>query len=246
MSPSMQSSDLLETLKNNRVNIMIGVPRLYDLLYKGLKTKIYASFVGKTVFNIVKALHSKKIAKKVLKKVHDGFGGNLEFMVSGGAALNKETGSFFKALGFEVLEGYGMTEAAPMITFTRPGKVKIGSPGHTLPGLKVEIRDEEICAKGDNIMKGYYNRPEETAEVLKDGWLFTGDLGRFDKKGYLHITGRKKEIIVLPNGKNINPVELEIKLEKIDYINEAGVFLKDDKLHAVILPDYDELTRNEI
>ncbi len=246
MSPSMQSSDLLETLKSNKVNIMIGVPRLYDLLYKGLKAKIYASFVGKVVFNIVKALHSKKIAKKVLKKVHEGFGGQLTYLVAGGAALNKETGSFFHALGFEVLEGFGMTEAAPMITFTRPGKVKIGSPGHVLPGLSVEIRDGEICAKGDNVMKGYYNRPEETAEVLKDGWLYTGDLGQFDKKGYLHITGRKKEIIVLPNGKNINPVELEVKLEKIEFIKEAGVFLKDDKLHALILPEYEALSKSEV
>jgi len=130
MSPSMQSSDLMETLKNNKVNIMIGVPRLYDLLYKGLRAKINASLAGKIVFSIVKALNSKKIAKKVLKKVHDGFGGQLQFMVAGGAALNKETGAFFHALGFEVLEGYGMTEASPMITFTRPGKVKIGSPYH--------------------------------------------------------------------------------------------------------------------
>lgn len=246
MSPSMQSADLLETLKNNKVNIMIGVPRLYDLLYKGIKAKIYASFVGKIVFNIVKGLHSKKIAKKVLKKVHESFGGQLEFMVAGGAALSKETGGFFKALGFEVLEGYGMTEASPMITFTRPGKVKIGSPGFTLPGLAVEIRDNEICAKGDNIMKGYYNRPEETAEVLKDGWLYTGDLGEFDKKGYLYITGRKKEIIVLQNGKNINPAELEEKLEKIEFIKEAGVFAKNDKLHAVIQLDFDSLAKGNI
>lgn len=246
MAPSMQSSDLLETLKNNKVNIMIGVPRLYDLLYKGLKAKIYASTVGKVVFKLVKAINSKKIAKKVLKKVHDGFGGHLEFLVAGGASLNKETGSFFRALGFEVLEGYGMTEASPMITFTRPGKVRIGSPGHILPGLSVEIRDDEICAKGDNIMKGYYNRPEETADVLKDGWLYTGDLGKFDKDGFLYITGRKKEIIVLQNGKNINPVELEQKLEKIEYIKEAGVFPKNDKLHAVIVPDYEALSKNEI
>ncbi|MDA3953511.1 MAG: AMP-binding protein [Bacteroidales bacterium] len=246
MSPSMQSSDLLETLKNNKINIMIGVPRLYDLLYKGLKTKIYASLVGKIVFNIVKVLDSKKIAKKVLKKVHDGFGGQLQYMVAGGASLNKETGAFFHALGFEVLEGYGMTEASPMITFTRPGKVKIGSPGQVLPGLEVEIRDNEICAKGDNIMKGYYNRPEETADVLKDGWLYSGDLGRFDKKGFLFITGRKKEIIVLQNGKNINPVELEVKLEKIPAINEAGVFSNNDLLHTVIVPDYEFLAKNEI
>lgn len=246
MSPSMQSADLMETLKNNTVNIMIGVPRLYDLLYKGLKAKIYASMAGRIVFNIVKGIGSKKIAKKVLKKVHEGFGGQLMFMVAGGASLNSETGGFFKALGFEVLEGYGMTEASPMITFTRPGRIKIGSPGEVLPGLKVEIRDDEICAKGANIMKGYYNRPEETADVLKDGWLYTGDLGKFDKDGFLYITGRKKEIIVLPNGKNINPVELEEKLDILPEVKEAAVFMHNDLLHAVIVPEYEILANKEV
>jgi len=246
MSPSMQSADILETLKNNKVIIMIGVPRLYELLYKGIKAKIDAKAIGRLFFKIVKASGSKKLGRKIFKKVHQGFGGHLEFLVCGGAALNKTVGGFFKTIGFEVLEGFGMTEAAPMIAFTRPGKVLIGSPGHALPGLTMEIRDGEIVAKGPNVMKGYYNRPEETAEMIKDGWLYTGDLGYIDKKGYLFITGRKKEIIVLPNGKNINPVELEEKLEKIPFIKEAGVFLLNDMLHAVILPDYEVLTQKEI
>jgi len=243
MSPSMQSTDLLETLKNNQVAIMIGVPRLYELIYKGVKAKIDASFIGRLLFRVVKLTKSKTLGKKIFGKVHRGFGGHLEYLVSGGAALSKEVGGFYQTLGFDVLEGFGMTEAAPMITFTRPGRVLIGSPGHALPGLTVEIRDGEIVAKGPNIMQGYYNRPEETAEVLKDGWLYTGDLGRFDKKGYLFITGRKKEIIVLSNGKNINPVELEVKLEKASpCVKEAGVYLFNDALHAVIHPDYKSLS----
>lgn len=246
MSPSMQSSDILETLKNNKVNIMIGVPRLYDLLYKSLKAKVFASFIGRTFYTIVKGIGSQKLAKKIFKKVHDGFGGHLEYLVSGGAALNKETGTFFQTIGFDVLEGYGMTEAAPMITFTRPGTGIIGSPGQALPGLSMEIRNDEIVAKGDNIMKGYYNRPEETSDVLKDGWLYTGDLGRVDKNGFLFITGRKKEIIVLQNGKNINPVELENKLETYNCIKEAGVFQRNDKLHALIVPDYEILSNDEV
>lgn len=246
MSPSMQSSDILETLKNNKVNIMIGVPRLYDLLYKSLKTKVFASFIGRSFYSIIKTLRSKKLAKIIFKKVHTGFGGYLKYLVSGGAALDKEIGTFFQTLGFDVLEGYGMTEAAPMITFTRPGKEIIGSPGQALPGLKMEIRDGEIVAKGDNIMKGYYNKPEETQDVLKDGWLYTGDLGRIDKNGYLFITGRKKEIIVLQNGKNINPVELETKLERYECITEAAVFQKNDKLHALIVPDYEQLTKLKV
>jgi long-chain acyl-CoA synthetase len=242
MSPSMQSSDIIETLKKNPVKIMIGVPRLYELLFKGIKAKVDAKAIGRIFFRIVKLSHSKWLAKKIFKKVHMGLGGQLEIMVSGGAALNKDAGNFFKIMGFEVLEGYGMTEAAPMITFPRPGHAIIGTAGQPLPGLKVEIRDGEIVAKGPNIMQGYYNRPEETAEVLKDGWLYTGDLGELDHKGYLRITGRTKEIIVLPNGKNINPVELETKLEKsVPFIKEAGVLLYNDNIYALILPDYSRL-----
>jgi long-chain acyl-CoA synthetase len=239
MAPSLQSSDIVETLKNNQVRIMIGVPRLYELLYKGIKAKIDAKAIGRMFYSIVRITRSRWLAKKIFKKVHEGLGGYLEIMVAGGAALNKDAGHFFQALGFEVLEGYGMTEAAPMITFPRPGHEIIGTAGQPLPGLTVEIRDGEIVAKGPNIMKGYYNRPEETAEVLKDGWLYTGDLGEIDSKGYLRITGRKKEIIVLPNGKNVNPVELEFKLEKnVACIKEAGVFLHHEILYAVIFPDY--------
>ncbi len=247
MSPSMQSPDLLETLKNNEVRIMIGVPRLYELLYKSLKTKIFASLAGRVFYSIVKISGSKSLAKKIFKKVYDGLGGHLEYMIAGGAALNPEVCNFFKTLGFEILEGFGMTEASPMITFTRPGRILIGSPGEILPGLLLEIRDGEIVAKGDNVMQGYYNKPEETAETIKDGWLYTGDLGYMDKKGFLHITGRKKDIIVLANGKNISPVEIENKLTlKIPAVKEAAVFMHHEQLHAVIVPDFKYLTDNEI
>lgn len=247
MSPSMQSSDLLETLKNNQVAIMIGVPRLYEIIYKGVKSKIDATFIGRTFYRIVKFSRSRKLAHKIFKKVHVNFGGNLQFLVSGGAALPKHVGSMFQTLGFDVLEGFGMTEASPMITFTRPGKVRIGSPGQALPGVKVEIRDGEIVAKGDNIMQGYYNRPEETADVLKDGWLYTGDLGRFDRDGYLFITGRKKDIIILSSGKNVNPVELELSFEKhFDEVKEAGVFLHNNHLHIAILPNLELLAEKGV
>lgn len=244
MSPSMQSSDLLETLKNNQVAIMIGVPRLYEIIYKGIKSKIDATFIGRLFYRIVKLSGSRKLAFKIFKKVHDNFGGNLQYLVSGGAALPKHVGSMFQTLGFDVLEGFGMTEAAPMITFTRPGKVKIGSPGQALPGVEVEIREGEIVARGHNVMQGYYNRPEETADVLKDGWLYTGDLGRIDKDGFLFITGRKKDIIILSSGKIVNPVELEIAFEKsFEVVKEAGVFLHNNHLHIAILPNEELLTQ---
>ncbi len=245
MAPSMQSSDLLKTFADNEVGVFLGVPRLYELMYRGIKAKIDKSFIGRMMLSIVLKTGNRKLGKKLFKKVHDSFGGHLQYMIAGGAALNREVGTFFYGLGFDILEGFGMTEAAPMITFPRPGRVKIGSTGEALPGLQVEIRDGEIVAKGPSIMKGYYNRPEETAEVVKDGWLYTGDLGYLDKDGFLYITGRKKEIIVLPNGKNINPVEVEMKLDGFSAaIKESGVFMHNDMLHAVIVPDYEYLKEN--
>ena len=247
VSPSMQTPDLMKTLADNQVTVMIGVPRLYELMYRGLMAKINSSIIAKAFLRLVYLTKSRKLGKTLFKKIHNGLGGHLLFMIAGGAALNKEVGKFFYAIGFDILEGFGMTEAAPMITFPRPGNIKIGSTGQALPGLTIEIRDGEIVAKGPNIMKGYYNRPDETADVIKDGWLYTGDLGRIGKGGFLYITGRKKEIIVLPNGKNINPVEVEMKLESSSpAIKEVGVFMYKEMLHAVIFPDYQYLSENRI
>ncbi len=243
MVPSMQSTDLMKTFTDNEVGVFLGVPRLYELMYRGIKAKIDKSPVGRFLLGLVLKTKNRKLGKKIFKKVHQGFGGHLQYMIAGGAALNKEVGHFFYGIGFDILEGFGMTEAAPMITFPRPGRVKIGSTGEALTGLAVEIREGEIVAKGPSIMKGYYNRPEETAEVIQDGWLHTGDLGYLDENGFLYITGRKKEIIVLPNGKNINPVELEMKLDGFSpAIKEAGVFMHNEMLHAVILPDLNFLS----
>jgi len=243
IAPSMQSSDLMKTLADNEVGVFIGVPRLYELMYRGIKAKIDKSVIARFLLWLVLSTKNRKLGKTLFKKVHKGFGGHLQYMIAGGAALNKEVGAFFYGLGFDIMEGFGMTEAAPMIAFPRPGNILIGATGQALPGLTVEIRDGEIVAKGPSIMKGYYNRPEETAEVIQDGWLHTGDLGYLDKNGFLFITGRKKEIIVLPNGKNINPVEIEMKLDGFSpAIKEAGIFMHNEMLHAVILPDFNFLS----
>jgi len=242
LSPSMASEDIIKTLQDNKVSIIIGVPRLYAAIRKGIRTKIDNSPIARALFSLAKSINSKNFSRKIFKSAHQKFGGAVKYMVSGGAALDPEVGSDFKTLGFEVLEGFGMTEAAPMITFTRPGRVRIGSPGEVLPLAQVEIRDGEIVVKGPNVMQGYFNRPEETAEVLKDGWLYTGDLGRLDADGYLYITGRRKEIIVLSNGKNINPTEIEAKIEnQAACISEIGVYADRDQLKALIVPNKGEL-----
>ncbi len=237
ISPSMASEDIIKTLQDNRVTILIGVPRLYAAIRKGIKDKINASAIAKLLFSLAERLNNKAFSKTIFKAAHKKMGGHLKYLVSGGAALDTEVARDYRTLGFEVLEGYGMTEAAPMITFTRPGRVLIGSPGEALPATIIESIDGEITIKGPQIMQGYYNRPEETTDVVKDGRLFTGDLGHVDKEGYLFITGRKKEIIVLSNGKNVNPSELESKLEEFPMVRECGVFFKDDVLQAVIVPE---------
>ena len=244
--PSLNADDIIRTLQKNKISILIGVPRLYSLIRKGVVDKINQKKIGEVLFKFAKRLKSKAFSQIVFKEVHKKFGGHVRHMVSGGAALDADVAIDFRAMGFDMLEGYGMTEAAPMITFTRPNSLKPGCAGQIVPGVKVEIRDGEIVASGKNIMQGYYNRPDETADILKDGWLYTGDLGRVDKKGYLYITGRKKEIIVLSNGKNINPVEIESKLEKnTELVKESGVFLYKDKLCALIVPDESNIPLGE-
>jgi len=237
--PSLQSEDIINTLQENKITILIGVPRLYKVISKGIMGKIKQKAIARLLYSFAEKMNSLPLSRALFSSVHKKFGGELKFLVAGGAALDPEVGRIFTTLGFEVLEGFGMTEAAPMITFTRPGQVTIGSAGTAMSCTTIEIRDGEIVAKGKNIMQGYLNRPQETAEVLQDGWLYTGDLGHLDEQGRIFITGRKKEIIVLPNGKNINPVLIEQKLEKLsECINEVGVFVKDDILQAVIRPDF--------
>lgn len=237
-SPSMAAEDLMATLQDNGITMIVSVPRFYSVIRKGIKEKIDKNKIARLLFRIAEKKNSLAFSRKVFKSVHKKFGGQIKYMVSGGAALDKEVAKDLRTLGFEVLEGYGMTECAPMITFTRPGKVVIGSAGQPLKTNEIKTVDGEILNRGRNVMQGYYNRPEETDEVIKDGWLYTGDLGYMDEENRLFITGRKKEIIVLSNGKNINPEEIENKLASMsDIISEVGVFEKADMLHALIYCD---------
>ncbi|HEY4787167.1 MAG TPA: AMP-binding protein, partial [Bacteroidales bacterium] len=242
ISPSMVADDIIRTLNMHKVTIIIGVPRLYASIRKGIMDKIAKSAVARMLFSLARSINSMSFSRFVFSSVHKKFGGSIKYMVSGGAALDTDIACDFRTLGFELLEGYGMTEAAPMISFTRPGKFRVGSTGFLLSCVKAEIRDNEIVICGPNVMQGYLGKPEETDEVIKDGWLYTGDLGYMDASGYLFITGRKKEIMVFSNGKNVNPAEIEEQLEAISpAIREVGVFQDGDRIRAIVVPDTTKL-----
>jgi len=246
-SPSMSPEDLMHTLQSHGITIVIGVPRFYSLIRKSVKDKIDTSLAARCMFAVARTAGSQRLSRLLFKEVHRKFGGKIRYLVSGGAKLDEEVGRDLTTLGFEVLEGFGMTEAAPMITFTRPGEVLIGSAGRPMSCNEVRSMDGEIVARGRNIMQGYYNRKAETEAILKDGWLHTGDLGHFDNRGSIHITGRKKEIIVLPNGKNVNPVEIEHKIAAMSaYVGEIGVYLSDDVLQAAVYPDFRQVREKGI
>lgn len=239
--PSMAATDLMSTLQTGEVSIIIGVPRLWQTVYNGVMKKINDNIATKSIFRLCRFLQWHWLSKIVFSAVHKKLGGRIAYLVSGGAALDKEIGVGLKTLGLRVLEGYGMSEAAPLITFTRPDDIKPGCVGLPMPGIEVKFINGELCAKGPNIMKGYYNRPKETAETIDaDGFLHSGDLGYFDDQGRVYITGRSKEIIVLSNGKNITPSEIEYKIEQYEeYVKEAGVVQDGDMLRAIIVPKHD-------
>ena len=249
--PSMSGPDIMDTMQRGKIAIMIGVPRLWQTLYAGIKKKIDASAITRGLFSLCGRINSLALSRFVFKAVRKKMGGNIKYLVSGGAALEREIALGLQTLGLELLEGYGMTEAAPMIAFTRPGDLVPNCVGIPLPAMECKIVDGEVCAKGPNVMQGYYNRPHETAAVIdQDGFLHTGDLGHFDDQGRLYLTGRSKEIIVLSNGKNVQPSEIEYKLEKYtERVKEAAVVQDGDMLRAIIVPQEDwarQMTDEEV
>lgn len=239
--------EILSTLQQEKITVLIGVPRLYELFHRRIFTQINQHSLAKLLFKTVKTVKSQKAGRIIFKKVHSVFGGNIKYFVSGGAKLDMEVAKDLWTLGFKIIEGYGLTETSPIVSFNPPDKIKLGSVGKPIKGVKVKIVNDEILVKGDNVMKEYWRKPEETKKIIKDRWLYTGDIGFLDEEGYLYIEGRKKDIIVLPSGKNINPEEIEKKLTKIsDIVKEAAVIYKDGRLIAVIFPDFDNIKRKGI
>ena len=179
----------------------------------------------------------------VLHKIRDIVGGPKNFFSAGGAALSQAIEEFFFAAGLLICQGYGLTETSPMLTCNRPGDFKFGTVGKVIPGCEVRIApDGEILARGRNVMRGYFNRPQETTESFEDGWLKTGDIGDFDEDGFLRITDRKKDLIITSGGKNIAPSRIESVIGQ-DYYIEQVAAVGDGRhyLSALIVPQFEAL-----
>ena len=236
----LSASAILGALQKYKITIVVGVPRLWEMIHKGLMEKIKSSKIANLLFELCKKVKSVTLSKIIFKKVHQALGGNIRYLVSGGAKLDPNIMDDFKVLGIKVLEGYGLTETSPIIAFTRPDDVCIGTVGKTIPGVEVKIADDgELLVKGRNVLKEYYNKPEATKEAKdENGWFHTGDLGKIEN-GYITIIGRKKEMIVLSNGKNINPIDIENEIAKgSDLIKEIAVMEHNNHLLALVYPDF--------
>lgn len=238
MAHSLDPAEMVATLRRHRCTIMIGVPRLYALIRKAVMDKLRASPVGRTLFSLSAMVGRQGFSRLILFAVQRKFGGALRQLVSGGAPLDREVAEDLTVLGFEVLEGYGMTECAPLISLPIPGqRVRLGACGCPNWPDSVRIEEGEILTRGPQVFAGYWRNPEATAEVLRDGWLHTGDLGYLDRDGFLFISGRRKEMIVLSSGKKVNPAELEEKLAGMCAdARDLAVILHDQRLHALIQP----------
>ncbi|HPT41945.1 MAG TPA: AMP-binding protein [Candidatus Gastranaerophilaceae bacterium] len=231
-SQSLKPKDLFNIIQEKQITFMIVVPAFLKLLKSSIENEInQAPKLKKLIFNGMYNLASivplTGFRKFLFSGIHKKFGGKFKGCISGGAPLDVEVGKFFNILGIPVFEGYGLSEASPVVATNRHGKNKLGSIGPAIPNVQVRIDPQtgELLVKGDNVMKGYYNLPELTAQVIdQDGWLHTGDIARIDKDGYIFITGRIKSMIVLSGGKKVFPEEVEAVLEKSPKFAEICVF----------------------
>ena len=226
---------IADNIKEFRITAMISVPILFENMYKKVMKGIEKKGKLETVKKGIKISQfllkfGIDIRRKLFKEIHDNLGGKVRLFVAGGAALDPEAEKGFNALGLKMYQGYGLTESSPVIAAEDDKYQRLGSIGKAFPSLDVKIAEPneegvgELLAKGPTIMLGYYDNEEATKETIEDGWLHTGDLAKIDKDGYIFICGRKKFVIVLKNGKNIYPEELETLINKIEGVKESFVY----------------------
>jgi long-chain acyl-CoA synthetase len=263
----LTSDRLGEVFETGRVTAMIGVPALWQLLHRKVTQEMASrpplvEQLLKTLMTAHGELRNRgdiNLGKLLFWPVHRKFGGKIKFLVSGGSALPDEVHKAFHQLGFNIIEGYGLTEAAPVLTVseTHTNKRREGTVGKALPGVELRILDPdnegigEVLARGPNVMAGYFGDKESTEAVLKEGWLYTGDLGRLDAEGRLYLVGRKKDVIIDANGKNVYPDELEEAYGDHPHIKELSIVgLPEEgggeKVACLCVPDYKDRPREEV
>lgn len=252
---------IVKNLKESKATMMLGVPLVFESMYRQIMNQaIKSKGVKKIKFAIKLSNALGKIGidvrKKIFKQIHEALGGHIRLLISGAAGIDPQIAKGFRELGMSLIQGYGLTECAPIVALNRDNYYKDEAAGLPLPNLQVEIDspDEdgigEIKCKGDSVMLGYYENPEATAEVIKDGWFYTGDSGFIDNDGFVHITGRKKNVIITGNGKNVFPEEIETLLNRSPYIKESLVYGKgqsdgDTVICAKIVPDLDKIKEDK-
>ena len=255
--PGLKAAELISAIRDGGVTVVVGVPRLFEMIRNGIVAKIKGKKLASSLLlktmglcGSIRRTTNINLGKIIFSAVHENFR-RVRFFASGGARLDPAVMEDLEALGFTVLEGYGLTETSPVIAFNPIAKRMPGSVGVAMPGAELRIVDGEIAAKGPMVMAGYYKNIKATEEVLRDGWFHTGDLGHIDKNGYLFITGRKKEVIILSSGKNIYPEDVEKEYLRISLIKEiavAGIEKNGvvESIQAVIVPDLDYARQHNI
>jgi len=265
---TLKRSEILEALEAGGISVLLAVPQFFYLFYDQIQDELAKRPTAvRRLFQLMLGLNrllrrslGANLGKTLFGKVHVRFGQRLRYFVCGGSSFDPKVIRFFFDMGFTVIQGYGLTETTGAISATPLNKNVLGSVGRPLLGNEIRVHEPdatgvgEVIARGPLVMKGYYRNPEATAEVMKDAWFHTGDLGRIDAGGNLWITGRRKEIIVLPNGKNIYPDEIEDHYLQCPFIKEIAVLgvatgeghETSEKLHAVVVPDFDYLKTKRI
>jgi long-chain acyl-CoA synthetase len=239
---------VVEDLQTVKATILLGVPLLYDKMFKRIyksiqedkiKSKIVPPLIKIT--NLISNIGWKNAKKKVFKELHNRFGGSIRLFIAGGAAPDPKIAKGLREFGFNFIQGYGLTETSPIVTLNRLNNFKDNSAGLPLPGVQVKINEPdeeeigEIYVKGDNVMPGYYKNQKLTDDSFADGWFKTGDLGCFDEDGFLHISGRKKNVIIANNGKNVFPEEIEDILNRHPFVLESMVYGEKNEKHDEII-----------
>ena len=246
---------IVNNLKESKATVVLGVPLLFEKMYNTINKTIDKNGMRKKVNFAIKLSNFLKffgidVTKKLFKQIHDNFGGHLRVFISGAAGIDPKIPKGFRNFGIQMIQGYGLTECAPIAALNRDILYKDDAAGLPLPGVELKIDNPnaegvgEVLIKGKNVMLGYYNAPDLTAEAIVDGWYHSGDLGYIDEDSFLHITGRMKSVIITKNGKNVFPEELEAYLDRSKYIEESMILGKESDddvvISAQIIPNYAE------